>query len=343
MTGVRSREEHVSRTEGTVASQSPQQRSVAGLKRKSTSDDQPDEHRQHGSGVLPASGFLGSTSYSAVFTENQEQLGLDNDENGEASMRLQKPLLTPTNLNTRNEEGCMVLRELRDFPHIEKIGYTWGENACDFTLMSSRLVDCINSIRDDIYVPYVQEKQDLVRAVELLFDAFSRPVKIAPGCKFKEFAEQFTGKNIRWETLGMFFTAVGLRVMQMPVTDPMLAFVDNTQEGKYGLARRMLEASDYCICFCDTHGHLNDPGIWLITENTILMSQVLGDASKWSVALQESLWSTTLLRGCNYAGACLTKSRLPHLAPSWRSVDWRFCFGVASRDQDVSRSAVLAC
>ena len=288
MTGVRSREENVSRTDGTVASQSPQQRSVAGLKRKLTSDDQRDEPRQHGSGVLPASGFLGSTSYSAVFTENQEQLGLDNDENGEPSMRLQKSLLS-TNLNSRNEEGCLVLRALRDFPNIEKIGMTWKENACDFTLMSSHLEDSIRSIRDDIYVPYVQAKQDLVRAVELLFDAFSRPVKIAPGCKFREFAEQFTGKNIRWETLGMFFTAVGLRVMQMPVTDPMLAFVDNTQEGKYALARRMLEASDYCICFCDTHGHLNDPGIWLLTENTILMSQVLGDASKWSITSKELL------------------------------------------------------
>ena len=276
MTGLRRKE---TGTQVTSSSNSPENRSSPSLKRKVSQINGNSDGKQ--SLQLPAPGFLGSTSYSAVYTENGHELDEETDDTGDGPNRLQRSLVTPH--NQRNvEEGLVSLRHLQNFPQLEAIAIGWREQACDSTLMSAHLLRCIKSIRDDLYTPLANKgsEEDLRAVARRLFDGFSRQIKIPPGCKFLEYPDQFTGKNIRWETLGLFFTAVGLGVMQLSVSDPLLAFVGNSQEGKQSLSRQMLDASDACICFCDDAGHLNDPSIWLLTENTLLMSQVLGDTSE---------------------------------------------------------------
>ena len=77
----------------------------------------------------------------------------------------------------------------------------------------------------------------------------------------------------------MLFAAVGLSASTMLATDATLELTKTTPIDKRGLAHRMLEASDTCIAFCEQTGHLNDPQMWLIYENFLLMTQIVGDSS----------------------------------------------------------------
>lgn len=251
-------------------------------RRQERSNVEIDHSRPLQAGVLPAPGFLGSTSYSAVFTENRDQIDLDPDQEDRPATSRHSSITVCTHDQRQLREGCGVIDILRHFHSLRAIAQRWAKDACDYSLIVPHFLACVESIERDIYLPFVANRSEssLIKASEKLFAAFSRHIKIVPGCKFEEFPEEFTGKNIRWETLGVFFTAVGLGIMQIPATDPLLDFVGRQADAKRGLCRRILDASNSCITFSDEAGHLSDLSIALLIDNCVLMSQVLGDASE---------------------------------------------------------------
>lgn len=142
--------------------------------------------------------------------------------------------------------------------------------------------ECMTSIKRDLYDPFVKAKSSraLLHASEMLFTNGAKPLRMGSHMTYQQYHTLFTGENIRWETLGMLFTAVGLSCSVMLAADTTVAFPRTGTVDKRALAHRMLEASDASIAFCEQAGHLNDPGMWLIYENFLLMSLVIGDSSK---------------------------------------------------------------
>ncbi len=247
----------------------------------------PDKSRKSIPTIQPQPGFLGSTSYAAVFTESQTQIGLDADQdNGELQHTHSDPTASSLGKDALIKQGAAVLALLSDFPLYGPFIDQWLDYARGLALIAPFMPECMASIKRDLYDPFVkaQSGRALLHASEMLFTNGAKPMKMDPGMTFRQYHTLFTGENLRWEALGMLFTAVGLSCLIMLAADTT---VDSPQTGTFDkrtLAHRMLEASDASIAFCEQTGHLNDPGMWLIYENFLLMSLAIGDSSKssWS-------------------------------------------------------------
>jgi len=183
--------------------------------------------------------------------------------------------------DTLVKEGAAVLALLSDLPIYEPFVEQWLDYARGIALIAPFMPQCMVSIKRDLYDPFVKARsgQALLHASEMLFKNSSKPLKLPPNMNFRQYHTLFTGENLRWEAVGMLFTAVGLSASTMLATDATLVVTKTASIDKRGLAHRMLEASDASIAFCEQAGHLNDPGMWLTYENFLLMSLVIGDSS----------------------------------------------------------------
>jgi chromatin structure-remodeling complex subunit RSC3/30 len=93
-----------------------------------------------------------------------------------------------------------------------------------------------------------------------------------------EYHTLFTGGNLRWEVLALLFVTAGLSAILLGPTDPLLAFVGQQPSKKQAFIHQMSELGSSCLSFCTDVGHLNDFGIWVLHEHSLLVSQILGDA-----------------------------------------------------------------
>ena len=179
------------------------------------------------------------------------------------------------------KEGVAVLALLTDLPTYEPFIEHWLDYARGIALIAPFMPQCMASVKRDLYEPCVKARSEraLLQASELLSKNSSKPLKLPPNMNFRQYHTLFTGENLRWEAVGMLFTAVGLSASTMLATDATLVVTKAASIDKRGLAHRMLEASDASIAFCEQTGHLNDPGMWLTYENFLLMSLVIGDSS----------------------------------------------------------------
>ena len=229
-------------------------------------------------------GFLGSTSYSAVFTESQGQLDVDIDHAPTVADHYNNEKLPTTSAEhaKKIKQGAQVLAQLRDFEHLRDMYTDWLQEVGDLPLMGPFVPACAESIKMDILEKFdIDSEQGQLEASKTIFNITGRPFKIPRSCTLQGFHKLFTGDNLRWEAIGHFFTACGLACMNMQYNDPRLGFVGRTPPRKLSLSHRLLDASNACVTFCQETGCLNDIGMLLAHENCTLMSQVLGDASKY--------------------------------------------------------------
>ena len=179
------------------------------------------------------------------------------------------------------KDGAAVLTLLSDFPTYEPVIHQWLDYAHGIALTAPFMPQCLMSIKKELYDPFVRARSGraLLHASEMLFKNSSKPLKMPPNTTFRQYHTLITGENLRWEVIGMFFAAVGLSCSTMLTTDATIELAKTTSVDKRSVAHRMLQASDTCIAFCEQTGHLNDPQMWLIYENFLLMSQIVGDSS----------------------------------------------------------------
>jgi hypothetical protein len=85
----------------------------------------------------PYSGFLGSTSYSAVFDEHHNKIGIASahDQNGLSEPQIEG--LSSREHERKIKEGATVLAQLADFKHLKALVTRWLEYAKGLSLVSS--------------------------------------------------------------------------------------------------------------------------------------------------------------------------------------------------------------
>ena len=117
-------------------------------------------------------------------------------------------------------------------------------------------------------------------AVRSMLDANTRtPVKLPSDVRFEDFISHYTGPKLRWESVGIFFTACGLSLVALDCSADELKFIGNSEKNKQHLMFRLLEAGDQCVSLCNKFNVSGtDLAFWLMLENCVHASQVLGDA-----------------------------------------------------------------
>ena len=103
-----------------------------------------------------------------------------------------------------------------------------------------------------------------------------RPIFMHRDMGTQEFISQMLGKNLRWETLGIFFAAASRATYDTPQFAPLYS----TNEQRHTLIKALTYIGDCCLETCLELDCLNDLQLVLQYENFIVHSQVDGDQSE---------------------------------------------------------------
>lgn len=93
---------------------------------------------------------------------------------------------------------------------------------------------------------------------------------------FDEYCANFSGQNSRWETFGLFFTAVCRASIDLAYAEPLYG----SEQQRLKMQNLTLSYSDRCLDLCLPLDCMNDLQLVLQYENFISHSQVDGDQSK---------------------------------------------------------------
>lgn len=229
----------------------------------------------------PVSGFLGPTSYSAVFTEGQSDMSIgDNKLNRDINIRGSQPSKLPNWDSGKVKEGAEVLSLLADLSRFEPALSRWCEVQCLATI-ALYIRQCIALIPSEIKESRGQSKS-LVTLSHKIFLRTSTPYLLDANISLQEYPSLLMGENICWEIIGLMITTLGLSAISMHEVN--VYDESNSQTNWKDLAQESVRAGDQCIAFCEQFGHLKDIGVTLILMNFILHTQVYGDAGEYARA-----------------------------------------------------------
>ena len=224
----------------------------------------------------PVPGFLGPTSYSAVFTEGQSHLSKEDGKlTNEINIRGWRSSLPPRWDSGKIKEGAEVLSLLAEVSKYKSILNRRDEMCLsDYTHYIS---DCIAlipaTLKDSHGQPWC-----LTTLSQNVFTRTSTPCLLEANMSLRDYPSFLMGENLCWETVGLMLSALGLSAV---LRDEVNTYEELHSETNWkDLAQRLLRAGDQCITFCEQYGHLKDTGVTLIMANFILHTQVYGDAGE---------------------------------------------------------------
>ena len=228
-----------------------------------------------------APGFLGSTSYSAVYTEHAKSSGIG-PENDIIAPTVHQDICDPTAMTTtRVERGARILVSLNDLSLIERLADRWY-------LTRQGLGTPIPLVRAIIRALKASHEGDSSDTRELdLMDLSSRiclssrrPLKVAYSTAASDYIGLFVGQNLRWETLGILFSIAGASAMTLSDQEKSIFVHDDRSIDRKSFASQMMVNSDDVLSFCEHYRQPNDLMLWLMFENFTLVTLHHGDSSK---------------------------------------------------------------
>ncbi|CZT25096.1 uncharacterized protein RCC_10825 [Ramularia collo-cygni] len=215
-------------------------------------------------------GFLGPTSYSAVYTENSTILNTP-DLNDTPNF----PAISAEKL----QQGAEVLSLLRDIPVYRRFTDRWFE-LCDGIILTRPVTQCL---LDGLWLefgPILEEgrPEELLSLSELVWRNTREPMKVRGDMTARDWAHSASGRNLRWESVGVILSLVGLISLSLNNWDAIFESIRERYVDRATFAERMRKASEYCLCFCYESEVLNDIYLCFMFEDLVLVECLKGDA-----------------------------------------------------------------
>ncbi|KAL7914397.1 hypothetical protein GGI35DRAFT_467506 [Trichoderma velutinum] len=197
----------------------------------------------------PNPGYLGRFSYTTLFdhipgTEDRpatgETLGHDKDDD------------VPKNILSQNTiaYGAKLIEQIRHLLPLSScylIIQSWMAKSTNLALASALVEPC----------------------------AMMCPLIVSYNDKIEDYCAQFCHQNARWETLGLFCTAVSRAATDLIYTECFC----KSDQGRINMQKLAMHFSDMCLDMAVSLDCLNDLQLLLQYENFILHSMVDGDQS----------------------------------------------------------------
>jgi hypothetical protein len=83
-------------------------------------------------------------------------------------------------------------------------------------------------------------------------------MKVPPTMLPSEFHTLFTGKNLRWESLGLLLVIACSNAQYTSPADPIFTLDNGKQVDKDEFIEDIMHATNDCINVCQIHGAVND-------------------------------------------------------------------------------------
>lgn len=229
-------------------------------------------------------GFLGLTSYSAVFSENEGNLGVATQNGVEQDAKdLSCPAVEPETVDPRHIQlGAQLLLLLDDLMLYEVLAERWYEISGGFVIGEPMIRMALKSMKEEfdfLLLGSVDKKPTMLTFSKKIFDNSVKPIETSSSMTSGEYISLVAGPNARWEMVGLVFSILGLGAVLAPPWDPIF---NRERDGKPIIEKKdfgvqATEAADICLQFCDSAGTMNDPLSWLLFQHTHLLTLVYGD------------------------------------------------------------------
>ena len=209
---------------------------------------------------VPSVGFLGPTSYSAIFLEIRlGDIGEDHPQDGHTSVNspLRKSAQNLFNtvddphLMLRTNRGIKVLAQIPE----QSLAYRLFDmhfRSCDVVIPKFIMRCCCDSMWNT-YGEALKEprKPELMSAMsrELCETATTPPPSSSTT---EEWLQSFTGHRLRWEIIGNLLALWGLAVMTLSDFDPIFSSNNNGRScGRKRYAGDLRELAEECLALSD--------------------------------------------------------------------------------------------
>lgn len=217
-------------------------------------------------------GFLGPTSYNAVFTENPQSLGIMEAEEEDL------PSLPPLPAE-KIDAGAEVLALLRDIPLYEKFTQRWFDLCDGIVVMQPAYRIWIDELWTEWGKLLTEGKPDQLRSLsDLVWRNTRRPMKVHGQMTAREWAKSASGRGLRWEIVGIILSMAGLIAINLSNWDTIFDNIRDRYVDRATFAERMRKASEFCLCFCYESEVLNDIYVCFMYEDLVLVECLKGDA-----------------------------------------------------------------
>ena len=222
------------------------------------------------------SGFLGATSYNAVFNENPGSLGVITEPSD-----ADDPSHLPAVPAEKIQQGAEVLSMLRDIPVFQQFTQRWFDIGDGVVVVQPALRIWV----DELWAEFGQLLQDgnpdeLRSLSELVWRNTRKPMKVQCHTTAREWARSASGRGLRWEVVGVILSVVGLIAVNLSSWDNIFDSIAETFVDRTTFATRMHKASEFCLCFCYESEVLNDIYLCFMFEELVLVCCLKGDARR---------------------------------------------------------------
>lgn len=192
------------------------------------------------------------------------------------------PSLSANQSNTgsrhcRMSIGTTILSKLKNFPffvHAVKAYFVYSQgSSCVGPLVMSALPQLSQDLQ---YL--ANGGADSYNACADITRNTALPLRVPSTMVASEFHTLFTGRNLRWEILGLIMILAASEAQYTSPDDALFNLEGGGKIDKDAFVEDMIHATNDCIGLCTVHGAVNDIIVWLLYHNMIVKSNFYGDS-----------------------------------------------------------------
>ncbi|KAL3453951.1 hypothetical protein BJX65DRAFT_80567 [Aspergillus insuetus] len=220
-------------------------------------------------------GYLGSTSFSAVFSEHRTDISFEED-NAANSGALAKPLD-----RFRLQSALEVLKFLHQSTICDSLirqFYAGHLMAAISNIIMEAILQSLRRVLDSLD-PGENLESQLQNLAYQIFRSSAHPLTAHSSMTVEEYCASFTGENLRWEAVGIVLATSGIALLSSSESDPDLVKVAPDAQARDLLQAQVIEASSICLGFCDTSTSVNELLGFFQYNDMLLRTQYYGDTS----------------------------------------------------------------
>ncbi|KAE8164039.1 hypothetical protein BDV40DRAFT_311126 [Aspergillus tamarii] len=225
----------------------------------------------------PNPGYLGSSSHTTLFDQlafqNDKEIGAPSQQSAISSSG-QNDYVVDDGSIAKGAELILQLHHqflLQPFSHLFR---KWVSTGANLALAGPLTEPCASAV--DYKLLQCDGTHASARTISRnLFYRSYQPIPLNEVTCFDEYCAHFTGESTRWETFGIFLTAICRASVDLSYAEPLY----DSEQQRRKLQKLALSYSDQCLDLCLPLDCMNDLQLFLQYENFISHSQVDGDQS----------------------------------------------------------------
>jgi len=240
-----------------------------------------DEAEEEATIFKPSSGFYGPTSFSAVFQDNENDLGprIGSPIDQGPSQGPAENDRAEEQMSARTSLGVKVLNQLPNQATCDRLFELYATKAFDKSFHKPTIIFCHSSLWSVFGQAFRQPRKSKdLRDIAHLLSRNTMSV-------FRDTDEadvwfaSLSGTSLRWEMMGMIFCALGNVLLAIPDDDPFWATQSGRRTHRREFATEMKECVDECVKLSNQMDNINVLMVSLLFKRNILESQCTGDTS----------------------------------------------------------------